>query len=111
MFLSRITEEEDGYKKINTNQVTFPLRNLSLAKEQFGLVGVTAIEGTTKNLKYKTFIKRDPNGGGLLPSTMEKKEGDEWVEFDGEHTRVVSEKIVQNACAMVLFYKKEPRLV
>jgi hypothetical protein len=33
-------------------------------------MGLTAIEGNTKNLKYKTFIKRGKNAGGLLPSIV-----------------------------------------
>jgi hypothetical protein len=46
------------------------LRNLKLATNQYSLIGLTSIEGNNRNLKYKTYIKRDQQGGGLLPCAI-----------------------------------------
>jgi hypothetical protein len=54
---------------------------------------VTSIEGNNRNIKYKTY-------------TIKEGEEQEWIEYDGKHTKVVKEAVVEKLCALVLYYKR-----
>ena len=87
--IERVVEEEDGFKKILTQHVRFPLRGFELTGKKYQLVGLTSISGAAKNISYRTYCL---------------EEG-EWREYDGKTGRTVDEATVEKQCALLLNYQ------
>lgn len=79
IFVERIIQETDGFKKVITRPLKFPFEGLVVEKLKYNLVGVTAIQGEHFNMRYKTY-------------TLKAK--GEWYEYDGQLVRSVDAKHV-----------------
>ena len=58
--------------------------------ECYQLVAATSIEGSQVDAKFITYL-RDKN---------------HWLEYNGEHVKMVKKSVVQKICALLLQYKR-----
>lgn len=90
MLFDRLIEEEENYKRINRKYIHFEMEEMEFHGETYQLVAATSIEGSQVDARYLTYL-RDKH---------------HWLEYNGEHVRVVKKNVVQKICALLLHYRR-----
>jgi ubiquitin C-terminal hydrolase len=76
IYLDRIAEEEDGFKKVIKKPIKFSTNELLIEGIRYKLTGVTSIEGEHLNIRHKSYILKE----------------EEWYEYDGKLVRLVDSR-------------------